>query len=53
MGAPLEYAGDRRYGVALCNELDNTADIVDGERPCYDTYCAPMHRGMLSIAPLW
>ena len=31
-GAPLEYAVDRRYGVALCNELDNSADIVDGER---------------------
>ncbi len=31
-GAPLEYAGDRRYGVALCNELDRSADIVDGER---------------------
>lgn len=31
-GAPLENSGDRRYGVALCNELDRNADIVDGER---------------------
>lgn len=31
-GAPLEYAGDRHYGVALCNEHDRSAEIVDGER---------------------
>ncbi|MEC4748877.1 CHAT domain-containing protein [Methylomicrobium sp. Wu6] len=31
-GAPLENSGDKRYGVALCNELDGSKDIVDGER---------------------
>ncbi|WP_411727243.1 CHAT domain-containing protein [Methyloglobulus sp.] len=31
-GAPLEDSGDKRYGVALCNELDLGKDIVDGER---------------------
>jgi hypothetical protein len=31
-GAPLENSGDKRYGVALCNELDGSKDVVDGER---------------------
>ncbi len=31
-GAPLEDAGEKHYGVALCNELDQSKDIVDGER---------------------
>lgn len=31
-GATFQNAGEDRYGVALCNELDQTADIVDGER---------------------
>ncbi|MDV6344189.1 CHAT domain-containing protein [Nitrosomonas sp. Is37] len=31
-GAPLESSGDKRYGVALCNDLDQSKDIIDGER---------------------
>ncbi len=32
-GAPYEYAGDRRYGLALCAESDPTqTEVVDGER---------------------
>ncbi len=31
-GAPLESSGDKRYGVALCNDLDQGKDIIDGER---------------------
>lgn len=31
-GAPLESSGDKRYGVALCNDLDQSRDIIDGER---------------------
>lgn len=31
-GAPLENSGDKRYGVALCSELDGSKDVVDGER---------------------
>lgn len=31
-GAPFKNAGEDRYGVALCNDFDQTADIVDGER---------------------
>jgi CHAT domain len=31
-GAPLENSGEKRYGVALCDELDQSKDIVDGER---------------------
>ncbi len=31
-GAPLENSGDKRYGVALCNDIDESPDIVDGER---------------------
>lgn len=32
-GASYEYAGDQRYGLALCGESDPTkTDVVDGER---------------------
>ncbi len=31
-GAPLESAGDRHYGIALCNDIDQGIDIIDGER---------------------
>ncbi|MGR9086442.1 MAG: CHAT domain-containing protein [Gammaproteobacteria bacterium] len=31
-GAPLENSGDKRYGVALCSDLDGRQDVVDGER---------------------
>ncbi|MGZ4954407.1 MAG: CHAT domain-containing protein [Methylobacter sp.] len=31
-GAHFKNAGDERYGVALCSEVNQTADIVDGER---------------------
>jgi CHAT domain len=31
-GAPFKYSGDERYGVALCSETSDSADIVDGER---------------------
>ncbi len=31
-GAPLEDSGEKHYGVALCNELDQSKDIADGER---------------------
>jgi hypothetical protein len=31
-GAPFKNAGDMRYGVALCSEMSQAADIVDGER---------------------
>ncbi|MFZ2406424.1 MAG: CHAT domain-containing protein [Methylobacter sp.] len=31
-GAPFKNSGEDHYGVALCNEYDQTADIVDGER---------------------
>jgi hypothetical protein len=32
-GAPFVHAGDRHYGLALCDEKDEgKADIVDGER---------------------
>jgi len=31
-GAPFKNAGDMRYGVALCSEINQAADVVDGER---------------------
>jgi CHAT domain len=31
-GAPLENSSDKRYGVVLCGDLDQSKDIVDGER---------------------
>lgn len=31
-GAPFKYSGDERYGLALCSETGDSADIVDGER---------------------
>lgn len=31
-GATFKNAGEERYGLALCKELDQTTDIVDGER---------------------
>lgn len=31
-GAPLESSSDRRYGVALCSDLEQSKDIIDGER---------------------
>jgi hypothetical protein len=32
-GAPYEYAGERRYGLALCSSADPAeTDVVDGER---------------------
>lgn len=31
-GAPLENSGDKRYGVALCGDLNSQQDVVDGER---------------------
>lgn len=31
-GAPFKNSGEERYGVALCSEYDQSADIVDGER---------------------
>lgn len=31
-GAPLESSGDKHYGVALCSDLENGKDIIDGER---------------------
>ncbi|MEQ1528275.1 MAG: CHAT domain-containing protein [Methylococcales bacterium] len=31
-GAEFKNAGEEHYGVALCNEYDQSADIVDGER---------------------
>lgn len=31
-GAPFKNAGEDRYGVALCSDMDQSADVVDGER---------------------
>ncbi|MGR9037139.1 MAG: CHAT domain-containing protein [Gammaproteobacteria bacterium] len=31
-GAPFKNVGEDRYGVALCSDLDKSADVVDGER---------------------
>ncbi|MGY6275415.1 CHAT domain-containing protein [Methylomonas sp. MgM2] len=31
-GDTYKYAGEDRYGVALCNDYDQAKDVVDGER---------------------
>lgn len=31
-GAPFTYAGEERFGLALCSDKTQQADIVDGER---------------------